>query len=280
MPLFSTRGAASGKAFGLTSGAKPISLQYLVVAGGGTGQGPDRGMGGGGGGMRTNFTGDPLAGAPLFVKKGTYSVTIGGAQTNSNLQYGNGDINATAGGSGSPGGSGSGGFSANDPGSRLGKTGNLGGYSPAEGNPGGDAQPSSGNPYAAGGGGGAGATGGAYNTGGTNGGPGGNGSTSEITGSSVTYAGGGGGGVYQSGSGGNGGSGGGAGSRGSGSPNTGGGGGGANMITREDRFGGSGIVVIRVPSTVPLTSSGGTPSTAPNGDKIVTFNGSGTYTVG
>jgi hypothetical protein len=102
----------------------------------------------------------------------------------------------------------------------------------------------------------------------------------QLQGSSVTYAGGGGGGVYQSGSGGNGGSGGGAASRGSGSPNTGGGGGGANMITREDRFGGSGIVVIRVPSTVPLTSSGGTPSTAPNGDKIVTFNGSGTYTVG
>jgi hypothetical protein len=52
------------------------------------------------------------------------------------------------------------------------------------------------------------------------------------------------------------------------------------MITREDKFGGSGIVVVRVAASVPLTNSGGTSSTAPNGDKIVTFNGSGTYTVG
>jgi hypothetical protein len=279
MPLIGTFGAGSKGGYG-RGGKKLYALSYLVIAGGGTGRGPDRGGGGGAGGYRTNFSGDPLAGDVLEVEAGTYPVTVGGPGTVSSMVYSpaSDTISASAGSQGA-GGSGGGGFSGDDPG-RLGRAGNIGGYSPPEGNPGGDAQPGSGNPYAAGGGGGAGATGGAYNTGGTNGGPGGAGQSSSITGSSVTRAGGGGGGRYQSGSGGNGGPGGGAAANGIGSANTGGGGGGANMITHSPRQGGSGIVVVRFPADTPLSTSGGSPTTAPNGDQILTFTGSGTYTVG
>jgi hypothetical protein len=160
MPLIGTFGAGSKGGYG-RGGKKLYALSYLVIAGGGTGRGPDRGGGGGAGGYRTNFSGDPLAGDVLEVEAGTYPVTVGGPGTVSSMVYSpaSDTISASAGSQGA-GGSGGGGFSGNDPG-RLGRAGNIGGYSPPEGNPGGDAQPGSGNPYAAGGGGGAGATGGA-----------------------------------------------------------------------------------------------------------------------
>ena len=37
MPILGSRGAAAAKAFGLTSGAALIELDYLVLAGGGGG---------------------------------------------------------------------------------------------------------------------------------------------------------------------------------------------------------------------------------------------------
>jgi len=46
MPINSTRGGASAKGFGLTSGAKKFDVDYLVVAGGASGGV----MGGGGAG--------------------------------------------------------------------------------------------------------------------------------------------------------------------------------------------------------------------------------------
>ena len=55
MPLQSTRGGASAKGFGFTSGDKLAELDYLVVAGGGGG-GTSTGAGGGAGGYRTAST--------------------------------------------------------------------------------------------------------------------------------------------------------------------------------------------------------------------------------
>ena len=49
MPLLSTRGAASAKGFGLTSGGKgPYNIDFLVVAGGGGGGNFIGGSGGAG----------------------------------------------------------------------------------------------------------------------------------------------------------------------------------------------------------------------------------------
>ena len=72
MPVQSTRGAASAKAFGFTAGGLgPIDVDYLVVSGGGGGQNG----GGGAGGMRTSFPG----GTKLNMKTGsTYNITVGG----------------------------------------------------------------------------------------------------------------------------------------------------------------------------------------------------------
>lgn len=39
MPLISTLGASSAKAFGLTSGSKKYNIDFLIVAGGGGGTG-------------------------------------------------------------------------------------------------------------------------------------------------------------------------------------------------------------------------------------------------
>ena len=52
MPINSTRGAASAKAFGFTAGSGPIFANFLLVAGGAGGGHGYRGGGGGGGGMR------------------------------------------------------------------------------------------------------------------------------------------------------------------------------------------------------------------------------------
>jgi hypothetical protein len=41
MPILSSRGAGSITGFGFTSGVPKIELDYLVVAGGGAGGGPD-----------------------------------------------------------------------------------------------------------------------------------------------------------------------------------------------------------------------------------------------
>jgi hypothetical protein len=71
MPLNSTRGAASAKAFGLTSGAKTFEVDFLVLAGGG-GTGVSGG-GGGAGGLRTSFPG----GTKIKIK-GSEPITVGG----------------------------------------------------------------------------------------------------------------------------------------------------------------------------------------------------------
>ena len=252
------------------------TVEYLVVAGGGGGEGPISnwaGGGGGAGGFRTNYPSPDTGGTAISAQ--TYPITVGGggAGDTSNATGspsifstitsagggGGADAedtnNASAGGSGGGGGAG--------PCAYGGGSGNTPPVSPSQGNPGGNGsgKPGSGpnSPWGGGGGGGHGASGSHVGGGAPpspgSGASGGAGTANSITGSSVTYAGGGGGGTFPGpagyGTGGSGGGGRGAGHPGSataGSANTGGGGGGHG----EDggggaagQNGGSGVVILR-----------------------------------
>jgi len=268
---------------GTPQGSTEIS--YMVVAGGGGGGAGGSSAGGGGaGGFREGktpqctYTSSPLActaGANngLPVTATGYPVTVGGggalvcSPSNGNVGTnsvfaGTTTITSAGGGyggrrnaDGAGGNGGSGGGAGNGPpGSNPGGAGNTPSTSPPQGNNGGGQGPNSGN-YAAGAGGGAGAVGGPGSPNYT--GNGGDGVATEITGSSVTRAGGGGGQRYPvpgGGPGGCGGAGGGGNGYGGGGPNpayptgnagtanTGGGGAGAEY---KSGAGGSGIVVIR-----------------------------------
>ena len=228
------------------------SVDYLVVAGGGSGGSSHGGSGVGGGGAGGMLTGT------LTVVPGTaYTVTVGaGGAAVKNATANDGadsvfaSITATGGGGGGvdigntnvDGGSGGGGGNGGTGGSGV----------AGQGNDGGDSQAAKGG----GGGGGKGAVG-ADNSD-TTGGNGGAGEASSITGASVTYAGGGGasGGTGSDGSGGSGG--GGAGNKGgdatAGTANTGGGGGGTRAAYTSGA-GGSGIVVLNDGTTVTSFTS-------------------------
>jgi hypothetical protein len=253
------------------------SVEYLVVAGGGSGAYADVGGGGGAGGFRQNYPSPVSAGLPVSATSYPITVGAGGAGipgpgcTNgnpgsnsifstitSNGGGGGGGINAS---SAPSGGSGGGGRNGNPP--NPGGSGNTPPVSPPQGNNGGlgvDVPPA----YGAGGGGGAGAVGSAGTP--CNGGAGGIGSPIAITVFGPTspsygtpgpnpgryFAGGGGGARNNPGVGGAGGSGGGGAGNGPdanatpGTINTGGGGGGmANGTSTTAGSGGSGIVVIR-----------------------------------
>ena len=270
----------------------PYTASYLIVAGGGGGgSGGDGGAGGGAGGLLTSTT--------LLTSGTVYSVTVGAGgaafsntigSTGNNSVFssitalgggggGGGGTSALTGGSGGSGGGGSGGGVSIV--TIPGGSGTAG-----QGNNGGSAVGGQANNMS-GGGGGAGATGGSTNTSGVSG-NGGNGSASSITGSSVTYAGGGGGGNYSSGTGGTGGTGGGGnGANGSsnatnfgtsGTANTGGGGGGGGFPTLGGN-GGSGIVILSVPTTNYSGIVTGTYSTGTNGSNTyIKWTASGTYT--
>lgn len=258
-----------------------MDVEYLVVAGGGSGTGGyvdgSGGIGGGGGGaggFRTSAGpsgGGALAESPLALSAGVnYAVTVGAGASSPGTTgfYAWGikgsdsifhTITSTGGGAGRArledpptgvnGGSGSGGIS--DAASGAGGNGTNGqGYAGGNGQTG----------YRAGaGGGGAGQRGFDSVTGSFDGGAGGDGVVSTISGSLVTYAGGGGGGGGNTSgtrNGGNGGAGGGGrggnangnSGRTSGSVNTGGGGGAGGAGTSSagtSGAGGSGIVIIR-----------------------------------
>jgi hypothetical protein len=262
-----------------------VSYVIVAGGGGGGGSpGSDAGGGGGAGGYRevkspvTPYTASPLCGhgTPgnrVTVVADSYPIVVGsggsagakqpgpsgngcgGAGTSSSFA----GIQAAGGGQGQAqginptpsnanGGSGAGAGGGNGYAKPAG-TGNTPPTTPSQGNPGGTNVPSPQGPPdgAAGGGGGAGGAGtpGASPGAGPGSGPGGNGTASEITGSSVTRAGGGGGGV-----GGSGGPGGGANGGASGcnaTVNTGGGGGagGGSPPGGTGGAGGSGIVIIR-----------------------------------
>jgi hypothetical protein len=245
---------------------KPLSCDYLLIAGGGAGGG-QIGGGGGAGGLRY-FAAQSLAqntSYPAIIGAG--GAGISGVPTES----GNGGNSSFAGNSatGGGGGGGNGGdFKAGKTGGSgggagedgTGSAGNAGGYTPVEGFAGGGANN---NPnYGSGGGGGAGAVGATGTTSaGGNGGAGVNTysafATATNTGVSGFYAGGGGGSIIQASGNGSGGAGGGG--RGgcfedivqpqSGTAGTGSGGGGqaSNSASFKSGSGGSGILIVRYP---------------------------------
>jgi hypothetical protein len=273
-----------------------VDIEYLAVAGGGSG-GRGNSGGAGAGGLLTNFGGTALTINTSTVL--TVTVGAGGAAISGSSGVGNQGANSTisgpgistvtaigggAGGrgdastSGSPGGAGGSGGGS-------GYGGNGGAGTSPQGNNGGSNNPNTAGPkYGGSGGGGAGAVGspGSNNAGGA----GGNGSANSITGSSVTYAGGGGGSVDSSGGGGAGGSGGGgAGSynvQGPGTDGLGGGGGGTHT-TNDSGKGGDGVVILTMPDADYSSVSTGSPTVATNvggtGKTTVKFTGNGTYTV-
>lgn len=258
------------------------NVEYLVVAGGG-GAGYDAAGGGGGGGfltgtvelaLSTAFSVRVGAGGAIYSNQGSNSVF------STYTAYGGGAGGGKNGGGGN-GGSGGGG----------GHQGGGGGSGVYPGSPYIDAPRQGYNGYGTGdyctgmGGGGAGAA--------STGRNGGNGASSSISGTLTYYAGGGGGGSHcggtaaSSGGLGGGGTGGGGHSRGcvdiptSGAANTGGGGGGNGTLGcgYPSGSGGSGIVIIRIPSYRNASFSGGVTSsldTTVSGYKIYTVTATST----
>ncbi len=292
MPLLGTFGAGSASGFGQTrgGGVGPLSADYLFIAGGGAGRSYSQGAGGGAGGLRTSYPG----GTQLEFEAGVqYTVTVGagGNSTPTGESHGNPGsdseiyVNAPSvlfessgggGGGGEDGGSGGGAYGPQRPSAG---SGNVPPFSPPQGNPGGR-QPGPG--HTGGGGGGAGAAGNPP-------GNGGDGVTVNITGTPFVAAGGGGGGHYSSnppggGSGGSGGGGGGSkGSGGGGTDGLGaGGGGGGSSPANPGGPGGNGKIYLRYPSSEPdpVVTPGSNTITTVSGDRLITFNVSGTLTVG
>jgi len=256
----------SSGTFSVPSGITAVDV--LVVAGGGSGAGPNgRGAGGAGGLIyRPGFTVTP---------GGTVSVTVGDGGDNTPVNTDTvgingqdsvfGTLTAKGGGAGggascgtacrgNPGGSGGGGNwgtpGVGSPGIQPTQPGDSGTY--GFGNPGGNGTQNAPDAYGGGGGGGAGAAGGNATPSPAAGGPGGVGRAYTIADgtTSVYYAGGGGGGVYQSGTSGPGGQGGGGigasptiPAAGQGTANRGGGGGGGRDGGRGGQ-GGKGIVIV------------------------------------
>ena len=280
----------------------PLTVDYLLVAGGGAG-GADGGRGGGGGagGLLTS-----IGGTPLTLSKGTqYTITVGQGGSASTILNGDDSemngadmtlITATGGGrggggpisggnnrSGSDGGSG-GGVIAYYTGGNPG-TGNTPATTPSQGNNGGSNGGSG--QYGAGGGGGAGLAG--ANGFGHAGGAGGNGVTNSITvasGNGPYYAGGGAGGGTSgnvSGGAGGGGSWNNATSAGGSGTNGLGGGGAGGGVVGSNGAGGSGVIILKYLDTCSTTKTGtlvsAVDSTTVAGHKIESFTeGTGTIT--
>jgi hypothetical protein len=297
---------------------QPYTIQYLVIAGGGAGGGGHRAGGGGAGGYRNSYASETSGRnssteTPYTVNPGTVvTVTVGAGGAVADSAAGNQGGSSSIAASGqttitSYGGGGGGDYETSAPSGTYGSgagaghngTGNTSGSNgtAGQGFDGGDAVGSSYQQGGAGGGAGANGPDGGTNVDTTAG----TGLSSSITGSAVTRAGGGGAGGYSSGGYGNGGAGGG-GNGGStdasdphsgvvasgsyyhptsGTDGTGGGGGGtahSNNTTTYGR-GGSGIVILRVPTASYTGTTTGSPTVTTSGsDTIMQFTGSGSYT--
>ncbi len=237
--------------------SEPFTVQYLVVAGGGSagfgaGGGNESG-GGGAGGYRSSVTGEMSGGgasaeSAISLTSGSYSITVGAGGAGVNNGRNNGsdstfsNITSVGGGAGGNNNTGA-----------SGGSGGGGSHNMTSGGPGTSGQGyRGGNPSSsssAGGGGGAGAAGGDGRNSNTAA-SGGTGVQSSINGTATYYAGGGGGGnPGTSNYGGLGGGGNGQGNQGSltnGTSNTGGGGGGIiNGSGLAGGSGGSGVVIVR-----------------------------------
>ena len=273
-----------------------IGTDFLVIGGGGSG-GQDTGGGGGAGGYRNSYSTEPSGGGASsettlqLVPGETYTITIGGggATVTAPQRPGNAGTASSISGTGittiTSAGGGLGAASSTTPGG----AGGSGGGSAPNGSGGsgtvnqgfsgeGGIAPSSG------GGGGAGEIGGT-----DGGGLGGDGLSSSITGSAVFRAGGGGGAnpgrVPNNTPGGDGGGGttpNPAGDGTAGTANTGSGGGGGGLSgspTRNGGAGGSGVVILRLPTSLYTGTTTGSPTVSTDGtDTILTYTGSGSYT--
>ena len=278
------------------TGFVPLEIEYLVIAGGGSGT-YEVGGGGGAGGYRSSVVGESSGGGAsaesvLTLETGTdYTVTVGagGATPNQSGLGNNGNnsvfasITSIGGGTGGQNNGTSGNQNGTDGGSGGGGAGSspmgVGGSGTAnQGFDGGDAT------TGRGGGGGASAAG--QDGQGSNGGDGGDGVSSSITGSAITRAGGGGGGSFDAtaGAGGLGG----GGNGGTYNPDVGGqdgtvntgGGGGAGGNNQPSGSGGSGVVILRYPASVVLsTASGLIGRTTTVGQNKVTQITAGTGTI-
>ena len=275
------------------------TADFLVIAGGGGG-GFDRGGGGGAGGYRNSYSTETSGGGgssetSLTLSAGTvYTITVGGGGSGSPAAGTKGsdgqdssisgsditDITSIGGGGGGSDGNGAGsdggsggaaGFNSDPAGSGTANQGFDGGNGPNS--------PS----IVAGGGGGASEVGAsAFPYGG------GDGLSSSITGSAVTRGGGGGGHNANFNAPPGGAGGGGDGGRDApvalnatnGTANTGGGGGGASGSTpRLGASGGSGVVILRMPTASYSGTTTGSPTVDTDGtDTILTFTSSGSYT--
>jgi hypothetical protein len=308
----STQGwvASSGTNFG-TQSLDPVSYSadFLVIAGGGSGgfvgSSGNRTGGAGAGGYRNSYSTETSGGGGssesslTFIAGTVYTITVGaGGASATSIGRGNTGIDSSISGTGittitsAGGGAGGGGGSGQQAGGNGGSGGGAGDSTPGlsggsgtanQGYAGGSSSENAPG-YNGGGGGGAGAVG--SNGSSTVAGAGGNGLASSITGSSVTRAGGGGAAFGYTNnnpgaSGGTGGGGAGANSGGSasnGTANTGsGGGGGADA--GNSGAGGSGVVILRMPTANYSGTTTGSPTVTTSGaDTILVYNASGTYT--
>jgi hypothetical protein len=259
----------------ITNTAAPYNASYVIIAGGGSGGGAigsDTYASGGGG------AGGYISGTQTLLAGTTYSFTVGAGGVTPN-EGGNSigfGLTAIGGAPGVPvgsgnsknGGSGGGGGDGVGTADTTGGTGTVG-----QGNNGGNASGAQGQ---SGGGGGAGAAG--------SGAQGGAGTASSITGSSVTRAGGGSGttGTTLAGGAGGGGSGGLFANSTAGTANTGGGGGGSrggSGATQLGKNGGSGVVILSMPTANYTGTTTGSPTVTTSGSNtILQFNSSGSYT--
>ena len=269
-----------------TINKQTVPIEYLIVGGGGSGGGDG---GGGAGGMLSNYGSSTLSLSIGSVY--TAVVGAGGAAVGQGV-VGNTGANSTLSGDGistiTAFGGGGGGYTTSA--GLAGGSGGGGGYS-AGASGGGAGTSGQGNDggiglnspnYPGGGGGGAGAAGG--NGSGGASGAGGTGLQNAITGTNTYYAGGGTGTVGASGAGTPGSlGGGGSGGRdftapGDGTDGLGGGGGGGGYNTNRST-GGSGIVILRVPTAKYSGTTTGSPTVTTDGtDTIIKFTGNGTYT--
>lgn len=269
------------------------TASYLVAAGGASGGSGNGfvGQSGGGGGAGGLVTGT------LSLQGGTtYTATVGGGGasvpaagigingSNSTFPGVTTAVGGGYGGGGTASGAGNGG-SGGGAGGAIGAPGGTG--TPGQGNAGGTGATGAPN-YTGGGGGGASAVG--QNAQSAGGGVGGAGTASSITGTPATYAGGGGGGTGGAppSAGGAGGAGGG-GAAGvtwndggtAGTANTGGGGGGTGGAggAKTSGAGGSGVVIISVPTANYSGTTTGSPTITTSGaNTIIRYTASGTYT--
>jgi hypothetical protein len=280
----STQGWINYGGVNTTTPPLTYSASYLLVAGGGGG-GSGWGGGGGGGGLLTGTTTLTVGNTYNFVVGGSGTAgTSGGAGGNGGNSTGF-SLTATGGGGGG-GTSSAAGLSGGSGGGGAGNSGTAGGSGTGgQGSAGGIGFNGSVSTASGGGGGGATAVGVAGLS--AVAGAGGAGTASSITGSPVTYAGGGGGGAGSGAAAGAGGAGGG-GAGGAdavgtaGTANTGGGGGGGGGhtgVNQSGAAGGTGVVIVSVPTANYTGTTTGSPTITTSGSNtIMKFTASGSYT--